>query len=444
MRKVLIVACHFPPQGGSGTLRVAKFVKYLRDFGWEPIVVCSGYISHCDQALADELPSDLQIHRTWDLHLALRSQKKADLNSTASFSSIPKNSSLLSQWRQTLKGWGQGTLSRMLVPDPNMLFWVPFAYWRACCLIKQNEIDLLFTTSPPHSTQIVGSWLKARYPRIPWVIDLRDLWSQGHVVARGTRYQANYRLQKTCLQQADKVLVVAGSIRRLTLDEFPGADGTKIRTLTNGYDSTDFANLQNPRQNDRFTMLFAGSLHYAESSKNQFVPALFELAENELLRQRIRVRFVGANPESIHGQLQPLCDVGMVTVCPPVPHHEAVAEMLRADVLLLLGWNILEFKLSHTSKLYEYLATGKTILALVPDGEAAKLIRQEEAGTIVDYDDREQIKKAILDLLARFEQGTSTRVVTADKYARFQRRNLTQKLSRIFDECVMGLDNGIA
>ena len=69
-RKALIIAYHFPPAGGGGVQRTLKFVKYLRCFGWEPVVltVQNPDFDHFDQELVDDIPCDIQVYKTSEIN----------------------------------------------------------------------------------------------------------------------------------------------------------------------------------------------------------------------------------------------------------------------------------------------------------------------------------------------------------------------------------------
>jgi glycosyltransferase involved in cell wall biosynthesis len=305
-------------------------------------------------------------------------------------------------------------------------------------ILLEEDIAAILTTSPPHSVQLVGYFLKRQFPAIPWIADFRDLWSQSHLlVNKKLPYRVNYFLEKRCLKAATRALVVTEGIRRLTLEKFPRdiIPEASLITLTNGYDPSDMASLPPTRPNDKLTLTFTGSLYEARS-QTEFIPALEELMADETRRDQVRIRFTGFFPPGIQRQMQKLCEMGVAVVRPPVPRQEALTEMAQANALLLLEADIPELRLNHSNKLFEYMATGKPIFAIVPNGEAARLIQEEKAGMVVHPNDREGIKQGILKLLEDFKRGAVTSAPGPDKYARYQRRNLSQSLAHILDQCV--------
>ncbi len=435
MKRVLIVSFDFPPQGGTGAIRVTKFAKYLPEFGWQPVVVASDTLWNPDESLARDV-AGVPVYRVgWPRWVSkLWPQQPSLSNKSGTVSSAqPKRTCFRSKLASLVREW--------LIPDPNV-FWVAGALRQCRKILMEEDIAAIFTTSPPHSVQLVGYFLKRRFPHIPWIADLRDLWSQSHlVVDKKLLYPMNYLLEKRCLKRADRALVVTEGIRQLTLEKFPRdvISEARLITLTNGYDPADMALLPAVQPDDRLTLTFTGTL-YEVRSQTEFIPALEELMADEKWRDRIRVRLVGFIPASIQRQMQKLCEWGVGVVRPPVPRQEALAEMAQADALILLEADIPELRLNHSNKLFEYLATGKPILAIVPNGEAARLIQEENAGIVVHPNDREGIKRAILQLYDNVEPGGEASVPNPARYARYQRRNLSASLARILDQCVAEAD----
>ena len=440
MRKLLVIAYHFPPQGGSGTLRVAKHCKYLPEFGWEPMVVATSLVTQSDKGLLADLPATLQPSRTNELRLILQRLKMSRPSSGKHETTGPDPSAEECRTRRSslfgkLQALGQARLNRYLVPDANVLAWAPFAYWRARHLIEANRVDAIFSTSPPHSSQLVGYWLKRRYPRLPWIMDLRDLWSQSHLIVGTPSYRRCYSQEERCLNAADRILVVTDGIRRLTLGKFPKLHESKIATLTNGYDPADLDTSFAPNRTGRFVVTFIGSWYEARN-ENALLPALLTLGANPHVASRIQFRFVGHIPPAIRNRLAPLLATGSAVIRPPVSQRDALAEVLAADAVLLIESNLFELKLNHSNKLFEYLGSGKPILAVIPsDGEAAKVIQTENAGIIVDPDNALKIQEAILNQIERFERGQLPSS-SPGGYPHYHRRNLTRVLADVLNSCV--------
>lgn len=432
MKRVLVIAFNFPPQGGTGTLRVTKFVRYLPEFGWEPVVICLDSQANYDAGLLAEVPAETEVHRIgWPaaVRLAYGASGPGSLPLPAIGGVRPGG---LARLRQAAKGAARS----LLIPDV-ALPWVPGAVQAAGRIIGEGKIDALLTTSPPPSVHLAGWWLKHRFPRLPWVADFRDPWSQSHGVITSRVYRPNYWLERACCDRADRVLHVTDSLRGQALAAFPRLAPGKIITLPNGYDPADLGTLPAHEPTSRLTLAFVGQLSEIRS-QTQFVPALLALAEDPRMAERLCVRFVGSVPPAVAQALQPLIASGVVTILPFVPHEAALAEMARADVLLQLEANIPELRSSRPNKLYEYLAVGRPILAVVGEGESTTLVRETQSGLVVNPDDREGIMAGLRELVASWERGDLAGGPPPAGYAVYQRRNLTGRLAQVLDQAVSG------
>ena len=217
MKHVLLLAYDFPPRGGTGVFRVTKFARYLPEWGWHPVVVTvAGAGPHPDPRLLDELPTDLEVLRVG----AIGTYRRPPV--------VPGAGSMLAQpkrWRAWLRTW--------IVPDPQ-LEWVPWAVRAANRRIRRGDIAAMMTSGPPFSVHLAGWWLKRRYPAMPWLMDMRDLWSEGP----GQRYLLQYRLnrilEQRCLGAADHTTDVTDGIRFLTIRRLD-ADPARLSTLTIGF-----------------------------------------------------------------------------------------------------------------------------------------------------------------------------------------------------------------
>jgi len=172
MQKVLIVTYYWPPGSGAGVQRWLKFSKYLPQYGWEPFILTvdpqyAAYPS-IDSTLEKEIPVNVKVFRTkatdW---FRIYSKNKSKIP-TAGFANNYDNS-----FKGILFRFLRGNL---FIPDPRK-GWNRFALRKALEIIEKEGITCIVTTSPPHSTQLIGMKLKRRYPGIRWIADLRDPWT---------------------------------------------------------------------------------------------------------------------------------------------------------------------------------------------------------------------------------------------------------------------------
>jgi len=416
MQKVLIVTYYWPPGSGAGVQRWLKFSKYLPQYGWEPFILTvdpqyAAYPS-IDSTLEKEIPVNVKVFRTkatdW---FRIYSEDKSKIP-TAGFANNNDNSI-------------KGILFRFLrgnlfIPDPRK-GWNRFALRKAIEIIEKEGITCIVTTSPPHSTQLIGLKLKRRYPGIRWIADLRDPWTDIYYYKKF--YPAFFprmidsAYEKNVLSSADRIITVGKSLKELFASKIAGIE-EKIEVISNGYDEDDFKALysSNPKV---FTISYIGTLSGVYPVTG-FLKALNFLTENGI---GYRLRFTGiVSPE----QKEMICTAAgnsNIEFIPFSGHSIAVANMLHTSVLLLVIPDHASSGSIITGKLFEYLASGKPIICIGPvDGDAAGIIEETGHGRTFSYDDSVGIAEYLTSL--------SLNPVISEKAspAKYSRENLVKKV----------------
>jgi glycosyltransferase involved in cell wall biosynthesis len=261
------------------------------------------------------------------------------------------------------------------LPDPRR-GWNKFALAKAKQIIEQEGIETIITTSPPHSTQLIGLELKRLYPHLKWVADLRDPWTDIYYNEDlyPTRWakKRNLRYERSVLLSADQIITVSEECKRLFAQKADVAE--KIAVIPNGYDTKDFINLTIINKKEKITPNY---LTYVGVMAPQYdLEPLKSLVQG---RNDILLRFVGVVSEDIKREIE---SWGVQTeFIPYVSHAEAIAYMRSADALLLFIPNVPNNEGILTGKLFEYLASERKILLFGPEnGDAMKLIKECEAG----------------------------------------------------------------
>ena len=254
MKKVLIITYYWPPAGGPGVQRWVKFVKYLRDFGIEPIIYTPENPTYpiLDPHIAADIPEDLTLLKTKIFEpYALASLFSKEKTQKISAGIIPtKKPSLLDK----LLLWIRGNL---FIPDARVL-WVRPSVKYLSEYLTEHPIDTIITTAPPHSLHLIGLRLKEKFPSLRWIADFRDPWTTigYHSQLRLTKRSARKHLvmERTVLQTADTLIVTSPSTQR----EFQAKTSRPIEVITNGYDD-DFPT-QTPSLSPYFLLSHIGSL----------------------------------------------------------------------------------------------------------------------------------------------------------------------------------------
>lgn len=411
MKRVLFVSYLFPPLGGGGVYRTVKFTRYLPDLGWQPIVLTVKNPIHWaeDTSLLDELPKDLKIYRT------------------VSFEPFP----LHILFSKLGLGKPFDYIVSKILPIDQRVGWVPHSILKGRKIIEKEGIDIIYTTSPPHSSHLIGFYLKM-WTKRPWVADFRDPWTQA------ATYHPRGTLQKRLDEYAERKvlnycdLVIANTEgNRLSLIERYNLNPQKVVTITNGYDGEEFVGIERRSTEERFTITYTGSF-YQDYSPLPFIKGMkMFLAKRPELKDRIRLCFIGKMDEyrdEIKDGLK-----GVVEFKDYLPHREAIKYMVNSHLLLLLLPSKPGAETWYPGKIFEYMASGTPVLALVPDGLAKRLIEESRTGFVVNPEDVDAISERIYELYRRWERGELTTNPDWKVIKRYERKGLTKALAEEFD-----------
>jgi glycosyltransferase involved in cell wall biosynthesis len=410
MKKALLIAYHFPPLGGGGVFRTLKFTKYLPEFGYQPYVltVKKPMYREKDPTLIKEIPPEAKIHRTFSFeHRILRVPRLLNIN-----------------------------LKWFYMPDQN-IGWLPLGVSTGAKLVKKENIDVLYATSPIWTSLLIGMLVKKKTKK-PLVVDFRDPWTDNPFINYPTKLHQRLegKMEKTVLTQADYITVVTDLIKNSLTRKYPFIK-SKIETITNGFDPDDFKNLKIHKKTGKFTITYVGSIYGLLTAK-PFLTALKELVEEKKgFKERMEAVFVGNCGKETPQLVRQLGLEENVRFVGYLPHRKSLEFMVNSQALLLLitiegskGERIL------TGKLFEYLASRKPIIALVPEnGLAAKVIKSLNAGTVVSPRDVQRVKKVIASYFDQWIEGKLSEATdVTSNITLYNRKVLTGKLAQIFDK----------
>ncbi len=429
MKKVLIITYYWPPSGGAGVQRWLKFVKYLREFQWEPIVFTPSNpeVPSVDDSLMNEIPVSLQVIRNkiWEpysFYKKVTGRKKDDKIQSAFLAEKKSKINLL----EDISVWIRGNL---FIPDARK-FWIKPSVKLLSKYLETRQVDVLITTGPPHSAHLIGMHLKKRFG-IPWLADFRDPWTNidyYHDLKLGRRAdKIHHRLEKQVLSFADAITVVSPGMER----EFVSIVNRKIHVIPNGYDWEDVKNVNLPRTDKKkFSVAHIGSLTKTRNAENLW-QVLRELSiEYPEFAQKLEIRIVGKIDVSAIESLRKYGMENYLTRIDYLPHQQVIAEQQNAAVLLLLINNTPNAKLILTGKLFEYLASKRPIVCIGPqDGDAATIIRETECGNVFGFDETNRLKAEMLRLFHDFLKDKKEN--PCKNVERYERRNLTAHMAEV-------------
>lgn len=389
MKKILLITYYFPPSGGAGVQRWLKTINYLPQAGVETIVLTvdptvASY-PQIDESLCNDIPSNIKVYRTKTREILSLYKKVSPKNEIpyGGFANEP-NPNLMQKISRFIRG-------NFFLPDPRR-GWNKFALTKAKEIIETQGITTIVTTSPPHSTQLIGLELKRLYPHIRWVADLRDPWTdiyynQDLYPTRWAK-KRNLRYERSVLLGADQIITVSEECRRLFAQKADVAE--KIAVIPNGFEKKDFIN--SPTINNIGIITPNSSLfpngHQHVLTPNyilSYVGVMAPQYDIEPLKKLVQgrndilLRFVGVVSDETKKEIK---SWGVQTeFVSYVSHKEAVSYMQASDVLLLFIPNVPNNEGILTGKLFEYLAAGNKILLFGPQhGDAMRLINECSAG----------------------------------------------------------------
>jgi len=424
-KKVLVIVYDFPPySGGGAALRTVKFVRYLPEFGWSPKVLTAKKPDSllADQTLLDQIPRT-PLYQIKDLYYSLFKDIQ-DPNITKK-PMLRLCKKIIRRACHIIKGFCDKYL---FIPDTHLLWLFP-AFFKGLLLIKKDNIEVIYSTSPPHTPHILG-YLLSKATGIKTVVDFRDGWSENPYYSSmsGFRLKLEKKMESLVVNNASAVITTSPALTK-SLQSRYGKE-LKAKTIYNGYDEADFTGFEylEPVDKHLFTLSYVGSLD-GKRIVNNFLNAFSQLKDKNL-----RLKFVGhlshLNKTLIAESNEDIVVMGKVS------HHKAVQEMLAADILISFLFPDEDGNRAIPGKIFEYLRAGKPILAIAPkNGEFARFISSNDLGEVADPFDESEIQDKIQLLFYKWYNGQLDQ--PSDNFvSNFSRKQLTKKLAAIFDDLI--------
>lgn len=422
-KKVLIISYYWPPSGGSGVQRWLYFVKYLRIYGWEPIVytVDGGEFPYLDEALKEHIPEGIQVikKKIWEPYHIYRWLRGSKEKINPSHMATSSKSSISTKFFMWLRG-------NLFIPDPR-IFWLKPSVNFLQQYLKSNPVDLIVSTGPPQSMHLIGRNLK-RKTGIKWLADFRDPWTQiyffdqmrlSHFAKRIHR-----QLERSVLTEADAVVTVSKSCK-LGLEKVVNRN---IQVVTNGYEA--FNNQATNLGDGKIRMLYTGVL---STDRNPF---LFwselnkYLNQHPGLRENFELLFIGTIDPEIFNVIKKYGLADVLIHKGPMPHSALQAHLLSADILLLIG--VVENRGVITGKFFEYLFLQKPILSISPSGsDVEEILIDTQSGWNFDFNDLQGMHRALdncFNIIA--SKQFQSRMEKVEQYSR---KRLCGRMSEIFN-----------
>ena len=426
-KKILIITYYWPPAGGPGVQRWLKFAKYLPEFGWQPIIYTPENPSYplLDESLMKDVPKDLEIVRTkiWEPYQLAEKLNKSNKKFKAGQFDVGQNQS----WKSKLSIWVRGNF---FIPDARV-FWVKPSTEFLEKYLKENKIETIFTSGPPHSMHLIGLNLKKIMPNLKWIADFRDPWTEisyyKHLKLTNKSDKKHRFLESEVFKNADITLATS-----YTDAENFRKNGANAFCITNGFDESDSnaETLQSSNSQTQFTLSYIGVLEQLRNPENLW-KALDNLVKtNSDFAENFSLKFVGRIDDKILETIKNSSLKNHILNLGYVSHDKAVDEMSKSSLLLITNFPNDSSKGIIPGKIFEYLATGKQIISFGPEkADVAKILNETKAGKHFGYKDSKEIEDFILEKFELWKNGNLSE--NTENIEQFSRKNLTKQLSEI-------------
>lgn len=418
--KVLIITYYWPPAGGSGVQRWLKFVKYLGEFGVEPVVytVKNPKYAIVDDSLQSEFPNNIEvIKRTiFEPNLLISLFGKKKKKTSAGF--LNPNPSIFGKIAQYIR-------ANYFIPDARK-YWIKPSVKHISKYLKNNKIDVVITTGPPHSMHLIGMQLKDKL-KIKWIADFRDPWIDidyfYQLPLTKNSIEKHRNLEKQVLRKADIVLVVGKTMGKSYMNFT-----NKIEVISNGYDTYEKKKVVS--LDEKFSLVHIGMLNSDRNHKILW-KVLKELCiENKEFAEDLQLKFIGKIADDVVYDIEKYKLKEFTLFVDYLAHHQMLKHQSTAQVLFLSVNNVPSAKGIITGKIFEYLQSNRPILAIGPtDGDLAEIIEHTNSGIIIDFEDGAKLKEEILKLYVNFKNNALN--VHSRNVEQYHRKELTKQLAKI-------------
>ncbi|GCD80772.1 glycosyltransferase [Schleiferia thermophila] len=429
-RRILIITYYWPPSGGIAVQRWLRFTGHLKTLGWIPVVYTpeNPEVLYEDSSTEKLIPEGIEIlkRKIVEPHSFFRWITGQDRKKTGfGFAQGGQRRSFVSE----LGIWIRGNL---FIPDART-FWIKPSINFLTKYLKEKPVDILITTGPPHSMHLIGMGVKKR-TNIPWIADFRDPWTNidFYKELKLTKISdfIHRKLEKKVLTHADAILVVSEQMKR----EFSEITHKPIHVITNGFDGEDFEEIQ-VEPEDKFLITHVGTL---PPSRNPIIlwKILKKLCEcSGEFSAHLKIRLVGKVDQSILESIETYGLENYLEHIPFVERKTALKYQKLSQINLLVVNNTPNAAGILTGKLYEYMAAGRFILAIGPEGgDLDTILREINMGTTIGFEAYEKGLHQIETLYQLFKENRlQPSVQNTEKYSR---QNLAKEISKIIKNTI--------
>ena len=400
MNKVLIITYHFTPQGGPAVQRISKFAKFWPMYGYEPFILTAHPKSKIfDPSLLNDFSENVFIKKARDYGLYIPGELRKKI------------------------------FSNLFLPDKHV-FWRLTAIRAGIRLIKKMGIDIIFSTSPPHSFHLVARQI-AHETKLPWVADFRDEWTTYPSFYKQKNQHIHYKLEGQVLEHCTQVVTVTNISKKNFSQKL---EHEKITVIPNGYDADDFTSCKkkNQTENKHIKITYCGRLNQLHSPDKFFSTLISLTKDSKKLSEELSINVIGNIENKKYIKNYPQL-IDMVNFFPYQSHKKCIQSMADSTILLLLATNMASTEFIP-AKLYEYIYLRKPIFAVVSfPGELSELLKEYGNSYVAFENETDSIKNKIINMKTDWEMKKNAASPKSTFIKQFDRKYLTKDLSKLFN-----------
>lgn len=428
-KRVLIITYYWPPSGGIGVLRCLKIAKYLREYGWEPIIYTpqNAHYPFIDHSNDKDIPVNAEILKTkiWEpfsLYKILTGRKKSD-NVNNVLNVLDGKASLMHKFSVWVR-------SNFFIPDARAM-WIKPSVKYLKKYLKSNPVDAMFTCGPPHTNTRIATLLKKDLG-IPYLADFQDPWTQvdyfSQLILTKWGLAKHKRQEQEAFAAADAMTIVSKSWKK----DIESIGAKNVSVLYWGYDPDDYKNRVSS-VDKKFTLSHLGLMGH---DRNPTV--LFEVLEEIMQEQSefktdFELRLAGEVDYTVENAYKRHNLEENVNFLGSVSRKDALQMTMNSNILLLLLNQQDNAQGRVPGKFFEYLASRRPIISLGhTNGDVADILRETGHGEALEYEDKESIKKVILSLYRKYKAGTLNQPLEGD-ISNYSHKVLTGKVADILN-----------
>ena len=405
--------------GLSGVQRTLKFVKYMKKYGWEPVVLTAadtGYFAHDPYLLKEAENTGIKIYRVGGKDINSRLAKKGTVKMP---SEIVRK--ILSRLSYTF-----------FIPD-NKIGWTKQALVKAREILKNEQIEMIFVSGPPFSSFMMAAQLKEEF-NLPLILDYRDLWygSQFAFYPTPLHKYLHKKKEYKVLKSADKIITTNRKVKEKILNYYKFLTFEDIFIISHGFDPQDFENLLPEKKNNNKMILTYSGIFYEFITPKYLLKAFKKLSlERPDMAANIELHFVGLLRKENERLIRKLELESFVKQFGYLNHRDALVKVISSDVLWLMAGKARNIETHSAGKLYEYFGTRKPILACLPTGALRSAAEEYRAAFITEPDNIDQIKSTLFAIYELYK--TQNLPIPDEEFIEKHRRDyLTELLTKQF------------